>query len=813
MPSRIFLKFLGIQLVAFLFIIALGLSHLAKTRELKAEEEFSARIGHLAARISSLVADAEQNQDREAANRYLNLLIADRGVLCAEVLDNGQPSTQLAAPRRVGCKGSQPSSVFEIPLPSQEERTLRIGLNSDEIAAVRRDFREFSMLLATGALLVAALASWLAFRRVIGRPLSMLLAGIRDTALSRSRRKVQKVAEDELGEVVEAFNEMQVLLEEESRQVETARDRVTRLYNATPAMLFTLNRRGQLTTASDFWLEVTGFSRSEVVGRHLSRSLSDASSTLLEEQYLPQLRQNGLLRGAPLTLVSKAGIERHVLFSAISDEQNGKEYAGFVCILTDVTDLKVAEERLRNLAWTDTLTGLPNRAQFADRLRDLVQLPAAKRGLSAIMMIDLDNFKWINDTYGHVAGDKLLIEAARRIAACIGKDDIVARLGGDEFAVICRDLGNEAQALDLASAIIGSVVEGIPLENAVGFVSASIGVVYLQPDDQLSSAALLRRADQAMYASKRGGKSRCEVYDERHGDDDRMKSERMQRIETALATNAFSLSFQPIVDLETALPVGVEALLRLASPEGRQESIQELIEVAEETGQMERLGNWILYESARHYAALAESSGNPEFYLSVNLSARQVTDSFAVTIQELFQSSPELRGRLVLEVTETAAVSRLDKAIHILNAVRAEGTRIAIDDLGTEYSSLRYVSSLPVDIIKLDRSFVSGFSVETVNDAMHWKRRALARIIATIGRELQLKVTAEGIETPEQAEQMRELGIRYGQGYGFSPPLPARECREWLALFGNVKSGNPGQNKIPPGQKNVRVFMPKGSNA
>lgn len=792
MSSRIFIKFLGIQLVICLLVIAAGLSYLAHRRVVKAEEEFSVRIGVFTARVSTLVGKVNLNQEADVASRYLGLLLSDRGILCVDLLDNGVAIADLAAPRRIGCRGTKPSSFMQLPVPSQAGKTLRIGISADELTAVRQDFREFSIILALGALLIAGGASWLAFRRVIGRPLSVLLAGIRAATGNQQPTHVEKLAQDEIGEVVDAFNEMRDHLDVESLRVRSAKERIDHLYNATPALLFTMNERGECISSSRHWLEITGFARSEVIGQNLGLTLTEGANRDLQETYLPALRKGKSVRNEPLTLRCKNGDERHVLFSAIPEMQADEASPAFICILSDVTELKSAEAQLQKLAWTDSLTGLSNRARLIERLGRVMSLPAETRGLAAVMLIDLDNFKWVNDNYGHAAGDTLLVEAARRISICVRQRDLVARLGGDEFAVLLDNLTDEAQALELAHAIIAAFVEGIPLENAVGRVSASIGVAFAGIDQVLSGAELMRRADQAMYASKRAGKSRYEVYDTRHGDEDRLKSERMERIEAALASDNFRLAFQPIVDLRTTRPVGVEALLRLDTPDGRLDSIQDLIEVAEETGQMERLGNWILHEAVSHYTALATASGNPDFYLSVNLSARQVTEGFATTLIDLLARRKDLRGKLLLEITETVAVRRFDMVSRILESVREHGARIAIDDFGTGYSSLSYITSLPVDIIKLDRSFVNSFAIEIGHEAGHFKRKALARITAAIGRELNLKITAEGIETPQQALQMRELGIEYGQGYGFSPPLPAKECLEWLALF-----GGPDRQPVP----------------
>ncbi len=783
MRRFIFLKFLGIQLPVCVAIIAIGLQVLAHFRVQKAEEEFGARIGAFSARIASLVSSSDLASDVDAANRFLGVLLTDRGILCAELLHEGQAIPTISAPRRIGCKGASPSSYLEVPLDLHEGKSLRIGVSSAEVDAVRKDLRDFALLLSLSALLVVGLASGLAFRRVIGSPMKRLLAGIRATTQTGRASPVIKTAPDEIGAIVNAFNTMQEKLETESNRVVLARDRIDRLYNTTPALLFTMSEEGKLTSASDYWLEVAGYDRADVAGRHMSLFLSADSRALLLGTYLPSLRRNGLLREAGLMLLCKDGSERSVLFSAVCEGLDERGQPRFVCILSDITDLKTAEDRLKKLAWTDSLTGLPNRARLAESLRELVSMPRSMRGLSAVMMIDLDNFKWVNDTYGHAGGDMLLIEAARRISAWVRSEDMVARLGGDEFAVVVMKLESEEQANQIADAIIAALVEGIQLDNSLGYVSASIGITFVSANIEVSGSDLLRMADQAMYVAKRSGKNRHEVFSESHGVANSIKAERIRRIEQAMTEGWFYLVFQPIIDLRTKRPVGMEALLRLRVPGSNEEAIQSIIQVAEETGQIGRLGNWILREAARHYAGLAKSSGDPDFYLTVNLSVRQLTGNFVSNLENVLCYHPELVDHLILEITETAAVKQFDFVSQILNAVHALGVRIAIDDFGTGYSSLSYISRLPVDLIKLDRSFTECFARTSEDNSDRSTRQALARVTASLGRELGVPIIAEGIEAIEVADAMNEMGIAFGQGYVFAMPMPKKASMEWLRNF------------------------------
>lgn len=780
--GSIYAKFLCIQVPAFLLALGLGLHVLAQYRVHRAQEEFGVRIGSQAARIAGLLADVDFIDDTENANRLLSLFLADRAVLCVELINKGRVSTEIASPRRVGCAGSKTDQFLTVPLPGEQGQELKIGLTLAEIDQIRTQSRDFVIALVMAAGSLAALIAFFAFRHVVGRPVRRLLRGIQQSAITGQQVTIAKHGPDELGVVIDAFNLMQDRIATESSRVIATRDNITRLYNSTPALLFTMNAAGTLLSVSDFWLEATGYTRDEVTDKNFAQFIPAGSRARLINKLLEALARDGKVRDEPLQLCCKNGVELETMFSAVASGTEAEGGSRFVCIISDVTRLRTVETRLREMAHTDSLTGLPNRSSLMEALKALVSTEWDVPPRGAVMLIDLDNFKWINDTHGHAAGDATLIEVARRLRSCVGPDDLVARLGGDEFAVICRDLVTDAQAEAIAAEIVSTITPAIDLGGAVGFVGASIGIAHVNRAG-LDVAELLRQADLAMYAAKRAGKSQHAVFSDEQAA--LGVSETIQRhlIEQGLNNHWFELYFQPIIDLATMKVAGAEVLLRLKLPTGENVPIEKIIRVAEQTGQIDRLGTWVLQEAARHFVALSTSSGRTDFYLSINLSARQLHRAFLKELRRVLADVPALVGHLVLEITETAAIRRFDLVTEILGEIRNVGARIAIDDFGTGYSSMSYISRLPIDIIKLDRSYISAFEAGENADEESRKRQALVRATATLGQELGVPLVAEGIENNEVAAIIRGLGIAFGQGYLFAYPMPAPAVSDWLKTF------------------------------
>jgi diguanylate cyclase (GGDEF)-like protein len=434
--------------------------------------------------------------------------------------------------------------------------------------------------------------------------------------------------------------------------------------------------------------------------------------------------------------------------------------------LTDARTVEAMQEAFR-----DPLTGLPNRALFLDRLQHALAV-AARRGTElCVLFVDLDRFKAVNDSLGHAAGDELLREAAARLSQCTRAADTAARFGGDEFALLLEDAGSGLQPEVVAERIIESMRVPFPLEGKDVFIGATVGIARADGDAD-GPDELLRNADLAMYRAKKEGGGRAATFEAA------MRTALLARIELeadlrhAVSGGGLTIAYQPVVELRTGRTVAVEALARWRHP--RQGPIPPLtfIPLAEEIGVIGELGRWVLAEACRQLAEWRAMA--PHLVLNVNLSAQQLRDDGLPADVEAALRINRLPGSaLTLEITESMLLSGDEDAAARLARLKALGLAIAVDDFGTGYSSLSYLQHFPVDALKIDKSFVDSVAA-TPQDS------ALARTIVELGRGMRLETIAEGIESLEQLERLRQLDCRLGQGYHFSRPLEGPELTGYL---------------------------------
>jgi diguanylate cyclase (GGDEF)-like protein/PAS domain S-box-containing protein len=460
--------------------------------------------------------------------------------------------------------------------------------------------------------------------------------------------------------------------------------------------------------------------------------------------------------------------------TVVFDRQTGADPL-FYGVFLDVSDRKRMETELERLALFDPLTGLPNRALFADRLRQVL----ARRGrqtATAVYFLDVDRFKRINDSLGHAAGDDVLREVAERLQSVVRPEDTVARFGGDEFTILCESVGGVLEAVSIADRLQRPLSNPLRAGGAELRLSASIGVAIAEPSDSGDGQHLIEDADAAMYRSKERGGARTELFDSAMRDNAVRAMRIEQELQRALEHGELRLYYQPGVDLATGQMTGAEALVRWEHPQRGLIVPEMFLNVAEETGLIVPLGAWVIGEACRQ---LAEWQSRPEtahLHLSLNLSARELThpDVVSSVLSCVRESGIDPRS-LTIEVTEHTAMADGDTGFRALRDLSNEGIRVAIDDFGTGYSSLEQLRRMPVDIVKVDRSFVSGM-VDNSTD------RELVAAVVGMGRALKLCVVAEGIETTEQADALRELGCDIGQGFLFSRPLPADQLDSTLVV-------------------------------
>jgi diguanylate cyclase (GGDEF)-like protein/PAS domain S-box-containing protein len=438
----------------------------------------------------------------------------------------------------------------------------------------------------------------------------------------------------------------------------------------------------------------------------------------------------------------------------------------------DITERKLSEKRAREASQHDSLTGLPNRALLFEYCSHLLAMAGRHSTGGAVLFIDLDRFKAVNDLYGHDVGDKLLQEVARRLQMCVRREDIVSRLGGDEFIVVLPRANSGEASKIVAQNILKHIGQPFDIGTLALSVSPSIGIS-LFPTHSDDLETLIRCADLAMYAAKKQGRNNFQFYspglDERANDRLRME----MRLKRALEEDGMELVYQPIVDIDTGRLAGIEALARLPLEEGGAMHPDEFIPIAESAGLIDRLGEWVAAEACSQYRRWREA-GLPPVDIAINISNSQLRHrALATHLANTIRAAGIEPSHLQIEVSESAVMENLPETTIALNNLKALGIRIALDDFGTGYSNLSSLSHLPLDKLKIDQSFVRRIDQNETN-------RLIADAIIGLGRSLKLQVVGEGIESEQAMHYLREHGCDEAQGYLLSRPLPARDFEAWF---------------------------------
>jgi diguanylate cyclase (GGDEF)-like protein/PAS domain S-box-containing protein len=444
-----------------------------------------------------------------------------------------------------------------------------------------------------------------------------------------------------------------------------------------------------------------------------------------------------------------------------------------VVVHENITELKRAEFNIQKLAYYDTLTGLPNRLLLQDRLRQAIKRAERYQQMLAVLFLDLDHFKVINDTLGHAAGDQLLKEVASRLSLHVRSYDTVARMGGDEFVIILNQITSTGHVPGVAQKILETLSPPFELGTQEVFVTTSIGIA-LYPTDGNDGERLMKNADTAMYLAKERGRNSYQYYSSELN----LKAEERLVMETnlrhALVNDEFLLYYQPWLDLETGNITGMEALLRWRHPRWGMVPPASFIQLAEETGLIIPIGEWVLRTACSQLQSLRQA-GYPSLRIAVNLSGRQIKNyPLAEILSDTLRKTGIDPTRLELELTEGSLMENMEKATSLMHAVKDMGVGLAIDDFGTGYASLNYLKSFPVDKLKIDRTFVTGIPHDPDDTA-------ITGAIIAMARSLRLKVIAEGVETPEQMAFLQEHICHEIQGYLVSHPLPPSELMDFLA--------------------------------
>ncbi len=508
---------------------------------------------------------------------------------------------------------------------------------------------------------------------------------------------------------------------------------------------------------------ITGYSMEEAIGNKSRMLRSDRHDRYFYKSMWDKLIATGHWEGE-IWNRRKNG-EAYPQWLTISSIKNlhGKT-TSYVGMFHDMTEMKRKDDEIKKQAFHDALTGLPNRILFEDRLEQAVRRSYRHQKKIVLLFIDLDDFKGVNDTFGHSYGDILLQEVAKRLSASVRENDTVARLGGDEFTVILEDVKSRYDPTVIAKKIIKNLEDPIVIKEHETFIGASIGIA-IYPDDGRDAETLIKNADVAMYKAKEEGRNNCQLYMPGLNDKIAKKLNMGNSLRGALEREEFIVHYQPKVDLKTNSIAGMEALLRWDKPGAGIVSPADFIPVAEETGLILPIGEWALRESCQQLAKW-HKSGHKNLRLSVNLSVRQFRqDNLSSVIINALDEAGLDPKYLELEITESVVMHDIEKAIATMKTLRSIGVRFSIDDFGTGYSSLNYIKRFPIDTLKIDRSFICEMTTEP-GDA------AIVSVIIAVARSLDLDVIAEGVETYEQLVFLQEQNCDEIQGFIFSPALP-----------------------------------------
>jgi len=542
---------------------------------------------------------------------------------------------------------------------------------------------------------------------------------------------------------------------------------------------------GKVVEINPAYQRATGRSRDDMIGTKLHVPGRDPHPEGFYRELWSELKAQGYWTGEIMDRRNDGeSFPCWALFNAVRDE-HGKPIH-YVCVMRDITTLKQNERQLEKLAFHDALTGLPNRALFKDRLTVALAGAASQESMLGVIYLDLDRFKYVNDTRGHAAGDRLLIEIGKRIGACLRPSDTLARMGGDEFTILLPHLAAESDAVQLAEKIIEAVGRAVQLDDESVYVGASIGISYFPKDGQ-DAEAMQKNADMAMYEVKEAGRGQYRVFSEEMLAKWNRRVLLSAQIDAALRNDEFSLVYQPMVNLATGRLESVDALIRWQQPNEEWVEPSLFLPHAEQAGLIRKIDCWVLEHACRDAANWSRNDGR-DLAVGVNLSAVSMQQpGMARLVKNILQKTGLPANRLNLVITESAVKADPNAAQAMLEEVASLGVHFSVNDFGVGYSSMSYLSQFPINCLKLDRLFIDRIG----------KDRASEEVIQTIlhlARKLDLRVVAEEVEQPIQQVFLAKAGCEIMQGSHFVRPMPGEQLAQWLSAGHGFANGdaNPG---------------------
>lgn len=552
---------------------------------------------------------------------------------------------------------------------------------------------------------------------------------------------------------------LQIELEQQKEEFET-------IFNVSKDGIAVLDMEFNFLDFNEAYIEMTGFTREELLGTScISLSIPEDRDRAAEA--MKCVIEHGYVKGFEKTCSVKDG-KRLVISMTLTLMPDKKR----ILISTkDITNMKEHERQLEYIAHYDSLTGLPNRVLKSDRLRQAMAQAQRREERLAVIYLDLDGFKEVNDRYGHSIGDRLLIALSARMKQALREGDTLSRLGGDEFVAILVDMPDTSNALPIVHRLLDAANQPIRIDDLMIQVSASVGVTFYPQDEDVDGDQLIRQADQAMYEAKQAGKNRFHIFDSEHDRTIRTRHENVERIHQALKNNEFVLYYQPKINMRTGTIIGAEALIRWQHPERGLVAPMEFLPIIENHPLAVEIGEWVI-DSALAQVQQWNAQGL-RLRVSVNVGARQLLqEDFVERLRLILERHAGFASLLEIEVLETSALEDVNHAAEVIEACRTMGIRFALDDFGTGYSSLTYLKRLPIAILKIDQSFVRDM-LDDPDDM------AILEGIIGLASAFRREVIAEGVETVEHGTSLLSLGCDLAQGYGIARPMPSSQLLEW----------------------------------
>jgi diguanylate cyclase (GGDEF)-like protein/PAS domain S-box-containing protein len=654
-----------------------------------------------------------------------------------------------------------------------EDVSVSLGLREQAFAQVFRDGARTMREVLLGAMLLSALlllvlGLLLSWR--IGRGIRASIARLRAGALRVSegdlRQPIEVRGGDELAQLAALFNDMMRRRADTEEALREAKEFGERLMESGSSSIWVMDLVGRLTLVNRRTCDITGRDEADLLNRSIIPLIAPEQCKETMARLRTVLQGGGAIVDQEMDVLRPDGSRLTLLYSA---SPLYKEQRIFALVITaeDITERKRADAYIRHVAMHDALTNLPNRNLLQQRMEKALQQARSEHSMVAVLLIDLDNFKRINDTLGHAVGDRVLLQTSQLLQQCLRDRDVVARLGGDEFVVVLTGFYVDLELEQVIARISAAVSTPIEVDGQELVVTPSIGGC-LFPRDGGDTATLLKHADTAMYQAKAAGRSNMLWFSEAMLKESRDKLALGGALRRALEQNELRVNYQPELSLGNGRVVGMEALLRWHHPELGYVDPARFVQVAEETGQILALGEWVLRTACRECVAIRKRTGQ-DLRVAVNVSPRQIQQQDLVELVRAALADSRLPAHcLELEITESMLMGNPDEGAALLQKLRWLGAGVVVDDFGTGYSSLSYLTRFPIDKIKIDRSFVRNFN----NDAAD---AAIIKAIIAMAHSLQVRVIAEGVETAAQEAYLRECGCDEVQGYLYGKAVPAGE--------------------------------------